>query len=90
MQPPRTNGKAIAALVLGIISITPMGFGGILGILAIIFASLALREIKDRYEGGRGLAIGGLVCGIVSTVLYGFLFLIGIIQFIAAPGSSIN
>jgi hypothetical protein len=81
MQPPRTNGKAIAALVLGILSIVTIvsiWLSIILGILAIIFASLALRDIKRRYEGGRGLAIAGLVCGIIPTVIIGFLFLIGI------------
>ncbi|MBE9913567.1 DUF4190 domain-containing protein [Paenibacillus donghaensis] len=76
MQPPQTNGKAITALVLGIISIVILWLGAILGILAIIFASLALKDIKRRHQGGRGLAIGGLVCGIVSIVLYVFLLFI--------------
>ncbi|MFU1793055.1 DUF4190 domain-containing protein [Paenibacillus azoreducens] len=73
MQPPhQTNGKAITALVLGIISIVILWLGAILG----IFASLALKDIKRRHQGGRGLAIGGLVCGIVSIVLYVFLLFI--------------
>ncbi|BFH62332.1 DUF4190 domain-containing protein [Paenibacillus azoreducens] len=82
MQPPKTNGKAIAALVLGILSIVSPWFGVILGIIAIVFASLALRDIKSKHEGGRGLAIGGLVCGIVSIVLYGIMILIVAVNFV--------
>ena len=54
---------AIAAMVLGVLSLT--GPGLLLGIPAIIIASVALK----RKEGGRGLSIAGLVTGIVSTVV---------------------
>ncbi|MCJ8012405.1 DUF4190 domain-containing protein [Paenibacillus sp. KQZ6P-2] len=82
MQPPKTNGKAIGALVLGILSLVIPYLGFILGIIAIVLASLAFKEIKRRSEGGRGLAVGGLVCGIVGTSLYGILILLVVIGLI--------
>lgn len=73
MQPVKTNGKSIAALVLGIISVGTPYIGLLIGIVAIIFASLSLKELKYKNEQGRGLAIAGLVCGIVGTVLYAII-----------------
>src|SRR5690606_35814375 len=51
-----THPLAIASLVLGIL--TPLGF--IPGVLAIIFGIVALVQIQERWQKGRGLAIGGL------------------------------
>lgn len=82
MQPPKTNGKAVGALVLGILSLIIPYVGFILGIIAIILASLSFKEIKRRNEGGRGLAIGGLVCGICGTALYGIIIFIVVIALI--------
>ncbi|GAB6989616.1 DUF4190 domain-containing protein [Paenibacillus pini] len=81
--PAVTNGKAIAALILGILAFTPY-VGIILGILAIIFGALALKEIKVKNEQGRGLAIAGLVCGIVGTILYLIIIIFLIIIFVIA------
>ncbi|MBT2285057.1 DUF4190 domain-containing protein [Paenibacillus polymyxa] len=67
---PKTNSKSIAALVLGILSIVIPYMGLLIGIVAIIIASISLKEIKNRMEQGRGLAIAGLVCGIISVALY--------------------
>ncbi|MDQ0722428.1 putative membrane protein [Paenibacillus sp. W4I10] len=67
---PKTNSKSIAALVLGILSIMIPYVGLLIGIVAIIIASVSLKEIKNRMEQGRGLAIAGLVCGIISVALY--------------------
>src|SRR5690606_41022463 len=50
-----THPLAIASLVLGIL--TPLGF--IPGVLAIIFGIVALVQIQERWQKGRGLAIGG-------------------------------
>jgi len=72
----KTNGKSIAALVLGILSIMIPYVGIILGIMAIIFSSLSLKELKRRYEQGKGLAIAGLVCGIIGTIIYGLLIIL--------------
>jgi MFS family permease len=63
-----TNGWAIAAFVLGILGGT---------ILSVIFAIVALFQIRDRHERGRGLAIAALVISaawiaiIASVIAYG-------------------
>lgn len=62
----RTNGLAIASLVLGLVWVYWIG-----SILAIIFGHVALSQIKKSgsTQGGRGMAIAGLVLGYVSIVL---------------------
>lgn len=81
--PAKTNGKSIAALVLGILSIMIPYIGFILGIVAIILSTLSLKEIKRKNEQGKGLSIAGLVCGIIGTVLYGIIIAIVVILAIA-------
>ena len=55
------NGLAIAAFILGIVSLT--GFGALTGIPAIITGFMSLKNPVNK-----GLGIAGLVTGIVSTV----------------------
>ena len=92
----KTSGKAIASLVLGIISLITLPLGGILflgiigffsGIVAIVFASLSFKEIKRVQVRGRGMAIAGLVCGIVATALNVLAF---VVSFIIGFTSAIN
>jgi O-antigen/teichoic acid export membrane protein len=66
------NSLAIVSMVLGIVSLT--GPGLLLGIPAIITASIALKQKRD----GRGMSIAGLATGIISTVL-SLLFIVLII-----------
>lgn len=54
---------AVAAMILGAVSFTGLGF--ITGIPAIILASVALAR-KTR---SRGLSLAGLIMGAISTVL---------------------
>jgi Domain of unknown function (DUF4190)/Septum formation len=67
-RPGGTNGWAIAAFVLGILGGT---------ILSVIFAIVALFQIRARRERGRGLAIAALVISaawiavITSLITYG-------------------
>jgi hypothetical protein len=56
--PGRTNGFAVASLVLGI-----LGFFVITGILALIFGYVAREQIRERGESGDGMAIAGIVLG---------------------------
>lgn len=61
------SGKAIAALVCGILSILASEtviFGIVLGIVAIVLAGSYLRD-----WGSDGKATGGRICGIVGLVL---------------------
>lgn len=67
------NGKATAALVLGILSVVGFWLTFLdlaLAVPAIVFGALAIRDSK-RYpgRGGRGKGMAGLICGIMSIVL---------------------
>jgi len=84
--PVTTNGKSIAALVLGILAIVIPYIGLLFGIIAIIFSTLALKEIRIRQDQGRGLAIAGLVCGIIGTIIYAILILLFIIFALVVSG----
>lgn len=78
-----TNGKAIAALVLGILS--PVLCYVLTGIPAIVLGVKARREIRSSNgtQAGDGLALAGLVLGIVGTALtalfVGFVLLIALL-----------
>ena len=63
----RTSGKAIASLVLGIVSL--FCFGVFTGILAIVFGVNAQDEIRRNPSlMGSGLATAGIVTGIIGFV----------------------
>ena len=68
-QPPRqrTNGFAVASLVLGIVGCVPF----ITALLAVIFGIVGLRKTRDPSVGGLGLAIAGLILGIVGLLGWG-------------------
>ena len=71
-QPARSNGMAVAALVLGIIGLVlfwvPL-LGMVLAILAIIFGGVGMSR-ANQGASGKGLAIAGLVLGIVAIAIY--------------------
>jgi hypothetical protein len=69
-QPTRTNGLAIASLVLGVLFCTLVG-----GILSVILGNLALGQIDRSYgaQKGRGLAIAGIVLGWIGIALLAIL-----------------
>src|SRR5207302_195221 len=68
--PEGTSGKAVASLILGILSFClPV----ILGIPAIILAILGLRDI-NRSQGrlkGQGLAIAGIITAVLGGLVLG-------------------
>jgi hypothetical protein len=71
-QPKPGNGKAVAALVLGILSIVFFWltvFDLALIIPAVVFGTLGLSDARTRNAGGRGKAIAGLVCAAVGTAI---------------------
>jgi Domain of unknown function (DUF4190)/GYF domain 2 len=83
---PANNSLAVIGLVLGIISIPfafccyglPFNLGG------IIVSLIALSQIKQTKEQGRGLAMAGLVLSLVSLVLGG---LVAVVALWFAPNS---
>lgn len=70
---PRSNSRATAAMVLGILAIiffwlTILDLA--LAIPAIVLGALALRDAnRSPQRLGRGKAMAGLICGIISVVL---------------------
>jgi Domain of unknown function (DUF4190) len=59
---PKTNGLAIASLVLGIIPCT-----GVTSILAIVFGFIARNQIEKSggTQQGSGMALAGIILGFV-------------------------
>lgn len=81
----KNDSLAIASMVLGTVSLT--GFGFILGIPAIILASISLKN----KAGERSLSIVGLVTGIISTalsLLFVAFFLILMLFSVSHPNNS--
>jgi hypothetical protein len=56
----KTNGLAIAALVLGILGVS---------IIAIILGHVGLSQIKRTGEQGRGMALAGVILGYIGFAL---------------------
>jgi len=52
----RTNGLAIASLVLGVLWLFWLG-----SVVGLVLGLMALKQIKTRNQGGRGVAIAGVV-----------------------------
>ncbi len=71
-----TNGKSIAGMVLGILSIVSPYVGLILGIIGIVLSKKALDEIKISNEQGKGMAVAGLVTSIVGVSIYALIILL--------------
>ena len=80
-QPSETSGKAIAALVLGLVGISM--FPVIPSILAIIYGAGAKREIAA--SGGRltgeglattGVVLGWIALGLAALGIIGFVLLV--------------
>ncbi len=79
----KKNGMAVAALVLGIISLALfwMGLVGIIcGVLAVIFGIVALNKVKADPDLAptKGKAKGGLIMGIIGIVLGAVIWILAI------------
>lgn len=75
VPPPRTNGLAVAAFVLGL-----CGFA----LLPVIFGHVALGQIRSRGESGTAFAIVGLVLGYLEIAAIAFL-VVAVILGIVVP-----
>jgi hypothetical protein len=71
--PQRTNGMAIASMVLGILWLYWVG-----SILALIFGYIAKRQIRERGESGGGMATAGIVLGWVGIGILVVFIVFGI------------
>lgn len=86
---PTTDGKAVTALVLGILCLvgTPCWAGAVLGVPAIVFGAFAHRDIRrsDGMSGGTGLATAGIVMGALGSLA--FATMVGFMVFAAWKGA---
>jgi hypothetical protein len=73
--PRRTNGLAIASMVLGIIWLYWIG-----SILALVFGYVARKQIRERGESGDGMAIAGIVLGWVGVGVIALALVVGVIR----------
>lgn len=73
------NNKAIVGMVLGIVGLFIPVIGLALGIIGIVFSALALKEIREFKQIGKGIAISGLATSIVAVVIHGSLVLMMIL-----------
>lgn len=82
-----TNGKATAALVLGLLSLL---FWVLTGIPAVILGHMALNEINasNGTQGGRGSAIAGLVLGYVAVGILAICIFCYLLGGLASLGAS--
>jgi len=64
--PARTNGFAVASLVLGLVGWLPCGIGSV---LAIVFGFVARSQIKSSggQQVGSGMATAGIVLGFIGA-----------------------
>jgi hypothetical protein len=71
--PQRTNGMAIASMVLGILWLYWIG-----SVLALVFGYVAKSQIRERGEGGDGMATAGIVLGWIGVGILGLGMLFGL------------
>ncbi len=80
---PRTNGKALASMVCGVLCVAT---GGLTGLPAVILGHMAQSEIRRTGEAGDGMALTGLVLGWLSVA--GWLVLLGLFGLLAVSATS--
>jgi hypothetical protein len=80
---PRTNGMAIASMVVSIVGIVGLcgyGVGGLIGIVGAILGHVSRRQIRERGESGDGMALAGIIMGWIATAL-GVIIIAAIVIF---------
>jgi hypothetical protein len=80
---PATNGKAVGALVCGLLTVPTLG---LTGIPAVVLGHTARSEIRRTDEVGDGMALTGLVFGWLSIAAWALLILLGLIAASASSG----
>ncbi len=69
----RTNGMAIASMVVslvGLVSLPCYGVGGIvIGLVGAILGHVGKRQATERGEGGGGMALAGIIVGWIAVAI---------------------
>jgi Domain of unknown function (DUF4190) len=71
-QPVRTEGLAIASLVVSCVSVAGLcvwGIASVLGILGAIFGHVARSRIRSSGARGNGMALAGIIVGWTSAAI---------------------
>ena len=71
-----TNGLAVASMVLGIVWIFWIG-----SLLAFLFGIVAISQMNESGQVGKGMAVSGIVLGAVGGIIFWFLILTGNFHF---------
>ena len=79
----RTNGLAVAALVLGLTELWTMG---LTSLPALICGIGARRQIRERGEAGSGMATTGIVLGALGIAFWGLILLLAMASFHSGGG----
>ncbi|WP_431679082.1 DUF1707 and DUF4190 domain-containing protein [Kitasatospora sp. KL5] len=75
--PPRTNGMAIASMVLGLLCVPTFGA---LGIPAVVTGHIAKSQLRSGREEGDGMATAGLVIGWLSVAGWALMMLLAVVS----------
>ncbi|NEW52604.1 DUF4190 domain-containing protein [Nocardia cyriacigeorgica] len=82
MPPVGTNGMAIGSLITSCIGLLCCGLL-IVPLVGLILGLVALNQIKQSRQEGRGLAIAGISVGAVGLtigILYWILYIVGVVS----------
>lgn len=71
----RTNGLAVAALVLGLAELPTLG---VTAIPALICGHVARGQLRDRDEDGDGMAVAGIVLGWLAVAIFFVVLFLGV------------
>ncbi|BCB04201.1 DUF4190 domain-containing protein [Bacillus sp. KH172YL63] len=85
-----TNGKATAAMILGILSIVSIIIpiaSLILGVTGLILGILGRKEIKRFQQEGRKMALAGIICSVIGILLPIILTVLTFMAYSSTPTS---
>jgi hypothetical protein len=87
IQQQKTNGMALASMVVSIVGVVLLvcyGIGGAAGLVGAILGHVSRRQVRERGEGGDGMALAGIIVGWVTVGLSLLIVAILIAIFYAA------
>ncbi|MER5628487.1 MmpS family transport accessory protein [Streptosporangium sp. NPDC002544] len=85
--PPKTNGLAVASLVLGLTGFITCGFTSI---LAVVFGHVALGQIRRDRTDGHSMALAGVILGWILTGLWILYWVLVVSGIVSAGFSALN